>query len=392
MHANYTNFDDVDGSTPAVSGDRYWAHDVIRDFHYTRSLAGLLGKAIMGGDAMLCGGGSITKVDDNTIHIGEVYGVCKTPARVPDDDAGWSIPKTYKDDEIYTVVRAVDKTILLRPGSGSVKLSFKGADGGTRDRAFLGGAYVYFRKDDCAATGDDSPPTSHQLVIASYTGAGTSLAITPVETKFERVFRLIAEESARATGAEQANATALTTHTGNKSNPHGVTAAQVELGNVNNTSDADKPVSTKQQAALDAHTGNKSNPHGVTAAQIGLGNVATQASLDDHTGNTSNPHGVTREQIGLGRDYIFATTIGATTISVNGGISTVGLTLFGSMSPSSNPTKRSHVVKQGDTYTPARGWYNFQGGVSSGPYSGTAVVSLDMGTVISSVTLEYLLY
>jgi hypothetical protein len=368
MHANYTNFDDVDGSTPAVSGDRYWAHDVIRDFHYTRSLAGLLGKAIMGGDVMLCGGGSITKVDDNTIHIGEVYGVCKTPARVPDDDAGWSIPKTYKDDEIYTVVRAVDKTILLRPGSGSVKLSFKGADGGTRDRAFLGGAYVYFRKDDCAATGDDSPPTSHQLVIASYTGAGTSLAITPVETKFERVFRLIAEESARAIGAEQANMTALAAettraqtaenaHTGNTSNPHDVTKAQVGLGDVNNTSDANKPVSTAQQAALDAHTG-----------------------------NTSNPHGVTRAQIGLGRDYIFATTIGATSID------TTTISISGAMRPTSKPLSKSHVLKQGDTYTPERGWYNFSGGVSSGPYSGTVAVSLDMGTIISSVTLEYLLY
>ena len=45
---------------------------------------------------------------------------------------------------------------------------------------------------------------------------------------------------------------ALNNHTGNKTNPHGVTKAQVGLGNVNNTSDVDKPVSTAQQAALDA--------------------------------------------------------------------------------------------------------------------------------------------
>jgi len=40
-------------------------------------------------------------------------------------------------------------------------------------------------------------------------------------------------------------------HISNKSNPHGVTKAQVGLGNVDNTSDANKPVSTATQAELD---------------------------------------------------------------------------------------------------------------------------------------------
>lgn len=39
-------------------------------------------------------------------------------------------------------------------------------------------------------------------------------------------------------------------HLKNKSNPHGVTKAQVGLGNVDNTSDAEKPVSTAQAAAI----------------------------------------------------------------------------------------------------------------------------------------------
>ena len=43
----------------------------------------------------------------------------------------------------------------------------------------------------------------------------------------------------------------LTAHTSNTSNPHSVTKAQVGLGNVDNTSDANKPVSTAQQTALD---------------------------------------------------------------------------------------------------------------------------------------------
>ena len=43
----------------------------------------------------------------------------------------------------------------------------------------------------------------------------------------------------------------LTAHTSNTENPHGVTATQVGLGNVDNTSDADKPISTAVQSALD---------------------------------------------------------------------------------------------------------------------------------------------
>lgn len=81
----------------------------------------------------------------------------------------------------------------------------------------------------------------------------------------------------------KANVSDLTSHTDNKSNPHGVTKDQIGLGNVSNTSDANKPVSNAQktaiadakkagtdaQANLNTHINNKSNPHGVTAAQIG---------------------------------------------------------------------------------------------------------------------------
>lgn len=42
----------------------------------------------------------------------------------------------------------------------------------------------------------------------------------------------------------------VTAHTSNVSNPHTVTATQVGLGNVDNTSDADKPVSSAQAIAL----------------------------------------------------------------------------------------------------------------------------------------------
>lgn len=43
----------------------------------------------------------------------------------------------------------------------------------------------------------------------------------------------------------------VSNHINNQSNPHNVTQAQVGLGNVNNTSDLDKPISTATQTALD---------------------------------------------------------------------------------------------------------------------------------------------
>lgn len=50
----------------------------------------------------------------------------------------------------------------------------------------------------------------------------------------------------------KANQSALTSHTSNTDNPHSVTKAQVGLGKVDNTSDADKPVSNATQLALNA--------------------------------------------------------------------------------------------------------------------------------------------
>ena len=43
----------------------------------------------------------------------------------------------------------------------------------------------------------------------------------------------------------------LSAHTNNTTNPHSVTKTQVGLGNVDNTSDANKPVSTAQHTAID---------------------------------------------------------------------------------------------------------------------------------------------
>ena len=94
-------------------------------------------------------------------------------------------------------------------------------------------------------------------------------------------------------------------HKTDKSNPHGVTKAQVGLGNVPNVSTNDQtPIYTvptanaelvsgeklgtafgkiaRAVASLIAHIANKSNPHSVTKAQVGLGNA-------DNTSDVNKP-------------------------------------------------------------------------------------------------------
>lgn len=78
-------------------------------------------------------------------------------------------------------------------------------------------------------------------------------------------------------------------HISSTSNPHSVTATQIGLGSVDNTADANKPVSTATQTAIDlkadssdltSHTSSTSNPHSVTATQVGLGNVDNTSDVD----------------------------------------------------------------------------------------------------------------
>ena len=61
--------------------------------------------------------------------------------------------------------------------------------------------------------------------------------------------------------ATKANESDLTAHITNTSNPHSVTKAQVGLGNVDNTSDANKPISTATQTALDAKVSRNSDAY-----------------------------------------------------------------------------------------------------------------------------------
>lgn len=85
----------------------------------------------------------------------------------------------------------------------------------------------------------------------------------------------------------KANASDLISHKNNTSNPHNVTASQLGLGNVNNTSDANKPISTATQTALNAKA---PTSHSSADATYGLGTNAKfgHVKLSDSVNSTSS--------------------------------------------------------------------------------------------------------
>lgn len=103
--------------------------------------------------------------------------------------------------------------------------------------------------------------------------------------EINRVEKLISDEAATRAQADTDVNAKVDSHIANKSNPHGVTKAQVGLGNVNNTSDADKPVSTAQATAI---------------ADAKAAGTLAQTNLTTHLQDKSNPHQVTRDQLGMG--------------------------------------------------------------------------------------------
>ena len=123
-------------------------------------------------------------------------------------------------------------------------------------------------------------------------------------------------------------------HISSTSNPHNVVPATIGLGNVLNygtatlqqayagtpnlyvTADvAQALVQNQVNLGMDAHISNYNNPHGVTPAQIGLGNVQNYgvASLADITSPVSgNPKYVTNTVLGPWLTNYFAATSNAT--------------------------------------------------------------------------------
>lgn len=102
-------------------------------------------------------------------------------------------------------------------------------------------------------------PTAQELANNAYSLAqSASQAASTADGKAVTAQELADEAYSLANTANTTANTAstnLTTHTGNTNNPHNVTKAQVGLGNVNNTADSAKPLSTPQKDYIDTGLG-----------------------------------------------------------------------------------------------------------------------------------------
>lgn len=141
------------------------------------------------------------------------------------------------------------------------------------------------------------------LTITSATISQAGLMSSSDKTKLDGL-----KDQAGITSDIDAVQTNLETHINNKSNPHEVTKDQVGLGNVDNTSDANKPISTATQTALNgkfsATDGNALKQRVDNIPEL----VATNITVDSDNDSV---------KISLDKTSIVDGTLSGTTININ---------------------------------------------------------------------------
>ncbi|MDH4134588.1 MAG: hypothetical protein OEV31_07340, partial [Gammaproteobacteria bacterium] len=116
-----------------------------------------------------------------------------------------------------------------------------------------------------------------------------------------------------------AEISALQTHIADHANPHGVTKAQVGLGNADNTSDTNKPVSTAQ-AAADTATLNTARAY-ADGLVVGLLDDRGTYNASDNTWPAAGGSGVAGEILKGDMWYIgTGGTLGGTAVSIGDAI------------------------------------------------------------------------
>ena len=141
------------------------------------------------------------------------------------------------------------------------------------------------------------------LTITSATTSQAGLMSSSDKTKLDGL-----KDQAGITSNINAVQTNLETHINNKSNPHEVTKDQVGLGNVDNTSDANKPISNATQTALNgkfsATDGNALKQRVDNIPEL----VATDITVDSDNDSVN---------ISLDKTSIVDGTLSGTTININ---------------------------------------------------------------------------
>lgn len=208
------------------------------------------------------------------------------------------------------------------------------------------------------------------LTITSATISQAGLMSSSDKTKLDGL-----KDQADITSDINAVQTNLETHINNKSNPHEVTKDQVGLGNVDNTSDANKPISNATQTALNgkfsATDGNALKQRVDNIPEL----VATDITVDSDNDSVN---------ISLDKTSIVDGTLSGTTININSATASKAGILV--------PTDKSKIDKiitngNGTKYLSDNGTYKEVSGGSSS--SDINIIELqDIRDIISIVYHE----
>lgn len=208
------------------------------------------------------------------------------------------------------------------------------------------------------------------LTITSATTSQAGLMSQSDKTKLDGL-----KDQAGITSDIDAVQTNLETHINNKFNPHEVTKAQVGLGNVDNTSDANKPISTATQNALNS----KFNASDGNALKQRVDNIpeliATNITVDSDNDSVN---------ISLDKTSIVDGTLSGTTIN----ISSATTSKAGILTPA-DKTKIDKIITNGNgtKYLSDNGTYKEVSGGSSS--SDINIIELqDIRDIISIVYHE----
>lgn len=223
-----------------------------------------------------------------------------------------TLPKAIEDEQEARIAKDNEHDKLINSLPQEIMTVINGV---TQNKDNLG--LKYFRWVKNTEEGSYSRGTDVNVTIPAATKTTAGVMTAADKTNLDNTVQGLANEITNRTNAINALRTELKTyvddliadtgsdvtaletkvnnHIANKSNPHAVTKTQVGLGNVNNTSDADKPVSTAQASAI---------------ADAKAAGTAAQTSINNHAGRKDNPHSVTRTQLGLATtdQVVFAKT------------------------------------------------------------------------------------
>lgn len=223
-----------------------------------------------------------------------------------------TLPKAIEDEQEARIAKDNEHDKLIKSLPQEIMTVINGV---TQNKDNLG--LKYFRWVKNTEEGSYNRGTDVNVIIPAATKTTAGVMSAADKTNLDNTVQGLANEITNRTDAIKALRTELKTyvddliadtgsdvtaletkvnnHIANKSNPHAVTKTQVGLGNVNNTSDADKPVSTAQASAI---------------ADAKAAGTAAQTSISNHAGRRDNPHVVTRAQLSLATtdQVVFAKT------------------------------------------------------------------------------------